>query len=456
MPAPHSRSERSELARRYAAVRGQTEALCAPLEIEDYVVQSMPDASPAKWHLAHTSWFFETLVLKPGLEGYETLDPSYAYLFNSYYNSLGEQFTRADRGLVSRPTVAQVQAYRRHVDQAMARFLEQASDDAVAEAEPVIEVGLHHEQQHQELLLTDVKHLFSRNPLAPVYRAASDATAPDGASAAEVAPLRWHRYTEGLYSIGHEGADEAFAYDNEGPRHRVFLEEFELASRLVTCGEWLDFMADGGYERAELWLSDGWATVQAEGWRAPLYWVADDASDDAEGWRCFTLAGMQQVRLSEPVCHVSFYEADAFARWVSLRTTGVRLPRESEWEVAACAAGAEAMTHDVALGTFVDDAAYRPRPLDPRASGDRPAQLFGDVWEWTASPYVAYPGYSPPPGALGEYNAKFMSNQLVLRGGSCATPRSHIRATYRNFFPAPVRWQMTGLRLARDAHTGDR
>lgn len=461
------------LAARYRAVRAQTEALCAPLEIEDYVVQSMPDASPAKWHLAHTTWFFETLALQPSLDGYEPLDECYAFLFNSYYNSLGEQFTRADRGLVSRPTVAQVRAYRQHVDRAMNALFEGA-DEATSTgrstgAASVIEVGLHHEQQHQELLLTDLKHMFSRNPLAPVYRGESAAIErPQD----EPAPLRWFAHPEGIYEIGHEGptagnrsaergetsaAGPAFAYDNEGPRHRVYLQGFELASRLVTCGEWLEFMADGGYERPELWLSEGWATVEEHGWRAPLYWLQradeDDCRDVApDGWSCFTLSGIRPVRRREPVCHVSFFEADAFARWASLRIPGARLPREAEWEVAAAACDQDAAIAD---GNFVDDGHFHPRPLAGEPPADRPAQLFGDVWEWTSSPYTSYPGYTPPEGALGEYNAKFMSNQIILRGGSCATPRSHIRSTYRNFFPAHVRWQMMGVRLARDLAARD-
>ncbi len=415
------------LSERYLEVRSRSEALCEPLEVEDYVVQSMPDASPIKWHLAHTSWFFETFVLEPHLAGYEPLDPSYAYLFNSYYNSLGAQYSRPDRGLITRPTVSDVRRYRRYVDVHVDRLLETAAEEKLAAVGPLVEVGLHHEQQHQELMLTDLKHLLAQNPLSPVYRARHEADAP--------APpqVRWHAFEGGLRRIGHGG--ESFAFDNEGPRHRVFLEPFELASRLVTCGEMLDFLADGGYRRPELWLSDGWATVQEEGWTAPLYWREQDG-----GWKTFTLAELRRVDPAEPACHLSYYEADAYARWAD-----ARLPAEAEWETAACAAAED----EGIRGNFADDGRFHPAPR--AGPGDGLAQLFGDVWEWTASPYVPYPGYRPPAGALGEYNAKFMSNQMVLRGGSCATSRSHVRVTYRNFFQPEKRWQASGLRLARDA-----
>lgn len=415
------------LVERYLEVRAFSETLCEPLEIEDYVVQSMPDASPIKWHLSHTTWFFETFILSPHLPGYEPLDPAYAYLFNSYYNSLGDQYSRPDRGLVTRPTVREVGRYRRHVDDRMRRLLKSAGEEVLAEIEPLIEVGLNHEQQHQELMLTDLKHLLSRNPLLPVYRAAR-------ATVASPPPVRWHAYDGGLCWIGHRG--EGFAFDNEGSRHRVFLEPFELASRLVTCGEYLDFIADRGYRRPELWLFNGWSTVQEAGWQAPLYWRRED-----EGWRQFTLAGLCDVHPAEPVCHLSFYEADAYARWA-----GARLPTEAEWEVAARRVAAD---HGLG-GNFVEAGSFHPAPWveDP---GEHPAQLFGDVWEWTASAYTSYPGFQPPPGALGEYNAKFMSGRMVLRGGSCATSQSHIRATYRNFFQPEKRWQFSGLRLARDS-----
>jgi ergothioneine biosynthesis protein EgtB len=406
---------------RYLRVRRATERLCDPLSAEDCVVQSMPDASPAKWHLAHTSWFFETFILEPGLPAYGAFDPAYRFLFNSYYNAVGAQYTRADRGLLTRPSLAEVRAYRRHVDEHMRRFLEDAGRAEAATA--VFELGLNHEQQHQELILTDVKHLLATNPLRPAYAEVSEALPVDPG------PLGWHRYDEGVVWIGHEGA--GFAFDNETPRHRQFVGSFELASRLVTNGEYLEFVEDGGYRRPDLWLSDGWATVRASGWDAPLYWERRDGA-----WSVATLGGLRELRSDEPVCHVSFFEADAFARWA-----GARLPDEAEWETAACDAPVE--------GNFVDSGLLHPAPCPD--TPDRPAQLFGDVWEWTRSAYSPYPGFAPAAGALGEYNGKFMCNQLVLRGGSCATPASHARATYRNFFPPAARWQFSGVRLARDA-----
>ena len=409
-----------DLAARYRAVRAATERLAAPLSPEDCTPQSMPDASPVKWHLAHTSWFFETFVLEAAAPGYRPLEPAYRVLFNSYYHAVGEQHFRPERGLVTRPGLAEVLAYRRHVDGHCLALLEGGRLAPAAQA--VLELGLHHEQQHQELILTDVKHLLSKNPLRPAY--ASRAPAPAGAAA----PLAWAPYPAGLREIGHAGA--GFAFDNEGPRHRVFVHAFALASRAVTNGEYLAFMQDRGYERPELWLSDGWATVEREGWRAPLYWTEQDGA-----WHHFTLAGLLPVAPAEPVAHVSAYEADAYARWA-----GARLPTEAEWEVVA--AGMPV------AGNFVESGRLHPAAAPP---GPSPAQLFGDVWEWTSSAYAAYPGYRPPPGALGEYNGKFMANQLVLRGGSCATPASHIRASYRNFFHPDARWQWSGIRLARDA-----
>ncbi len=420
---------------RYRAVRSWTDTLCEPLVTEDYVVQSMPDASPAKWHLAHTTWFFETLLLTPHLAGYRSPDPQFNYLFNSYYNSIGKQYSRPERGVISRPTVAEVEDYRRHVDEHMAELL---SGDLPDDLLTVVEVGLNHEQQHQELLLTDLKHMFSKNPLYPVYRP------PLPVTAEPVPALAWHEYSAELRRIGHDGRD-GFAYDNEGPRHRVFVEAFRIASRLATCGEYLEFMNDGGYQRPELWLSDGWNTVQAEGWRAPFYW---QAAEDGT-WQQITLGGLRQVQPEEPVCHVSLYEADAYARWA-----GARLPTEAEWEVAADdVLGTTAAIGDNAPdANLAEDGAYHPRPL---SSAARHGQFLGDVWEWTASAYSPYPGYAPPPGALGEYNAKFMSSQVILRGGSCATPRSHIRTTYRNFFPPATRWQFSGIRLAQDGLAQD-
>ena len=408
-----------DLADAYREVRAASEALCAPLSPEDCAVQSMPDASPAKWHLAHTTWFFETLVLE-GLPGYAPFHPAFRVLFNSYYQSVGAQHPRPERGVLSRPSLDEVRAYRRHVDAGMLRALDAG---APASALDTTLLGLHHEQQHQELILTDLKHAFSRNPLRPAYRERA------GGPAGPAPPLRWHAFAAGLREIGHAGP--GFAFDNERPRHRVFVETFELASRPVTNGEYLAFVRDGGYARPELWLSDGFAAVAARGWKGPLYWE----ERDGEQWT-FTLGGMAPLRGDEPVCHVSHYEADAYARWA-----GARLPTEAEWEVAAEGAAVD--------GGFVETG--RLHPARSPAAGDRPAALFGDVWEWTSSAYGPYPGFRPLAGSLGEYNGKFMSNQLVLRGGSCATPRRHIRRSYRNFFPADARWQFSGIRLARDA-----
>jgi ergothioneine biosynthesis protein EgtB len=413
------------LATRYHEVRRFTEALCAPLAVEDYILQSMPDASPTKWHLAHTSWFFETFLLSPKLPGYQPFHPRFSYLFNSYYNAVGERHARPHRGLLSRPTVEEIYHYRAHVDRAMGDLL--AGPDAGREPAlaPLIELGLNHEQQHQELILTDIKHALSCNPLRPAYQ--------EGRSQRRVTspPIGWKAYDEGLYAIGHDGG--GFAFDNETPRHQVFLQPFQLATRLVTNGEYLAFMEDGGYAQPELWLSDGWNTVSAHGWQAPLYWEQQEGR-----WWVFALAGMREVDPAEPVCHVSLYEADAYARWA-----GARLPGEAEWEVAAAAAPIE--------GNFAESGPLHPVPAGPNAAPAALQQLFGDVWEWTGSAYSPYPGFRPLEGALGEYNAKFMCNQMVLRGGSCATPQSHIRPTYRNFFPPDARWQFTGIRLARDA-----
>ena len=419
------------LAEQYGAVRAFTEALCAPLATEDYVVQSMTDVSPTKWHLAHTTWFWETFVLRAFLDDYALFDARYPYLFNSYYVQAGARHLRDQRGYLSRPTVAEVFAFRKHVDEHMLRLLERREDDErLAE---VVRIGLNHEQQHQELLLTDIKHVFSVNPLRPAYRERVPAPAPDPG------PLRWIAFEEGLHEIGYDPErDGPFAFDNETPRHRAFVEAFALADRLVTCGEFIAFIEDGGYEQAPLWLSEGFATVEAQGWTAPFYWEKRDGA-----WWHFTLGGMRPVDPHEPLTHVSYFEADAYARWA-----GARLPTEFEWEVAA---------RDYPLdGHFAEDGVLHPTAPEPVASGDgapaapRLRQLFGDAWEWTRSQYSPYPGYRPLPGALGEYNGKFMANQFVLRGGSCATSRTHIRRTYRNFFPATATWQFTGIRLAKD------
>jgi ergothioneine biosynthesis protein EgtB len=409
---------------RYRAVRRATEALCEPLEVEDFVIQSMPDASPAKWHLAHTSWFFETFVLAAHVPGYRPFHPQFAVLFNSYYNAVGPRWPRPVRGLLSRPTVAEVFRYRAHVNERMAALFE--SPDLMRRAAGVVTLGLHHEQQHQELLLTDLKHALAANPLRPAYRAV---TPPAGSAP----PLVWRPFPAGVVSVGHDGG--AFAFDNESPRHRAFLEGFELASRLATNGEFLAFMDDGGYERPELWLSDGWAARQSHDWGAPLYWERDGG-----GWVALTLGGPRPVDPNAPVCHVSYYEADAFARWA-----GARLPTEAEWE--ASAAGLPVAGHFAEGGLC--------HPAAPAADDDRGPlwKLYGDVWQWTASAYAGYPGYAAASGALGEYNGKFMCNQMVLRGASCATPRDHARTTYRNFFPPEARWQFTGLRLARATET---
>jgi ergothioneine biosynthesis protein EgtB len=409
-----------DLAVRFEAVRMATEALAEGLSAEDCALQSMPDASPVKWHLGHTTWFFETFLLEPNEPGFEPFDASFRILFNSYYNAVGPKHPRPERGMLSRPPLERVLAYRTEVNARTLRFLRTERSRELA---ALIELGLNHEQQHQELILTDFKHLLSRNPLLPAYRARSASSH----STAPVAPLEWMAFPEGLRRIGHEG--EGFAFDNEGPRHRVFLEAFELASRPVTNGEFMAFMEDGGYRRPELWLSDGWTTVCEQGWEAPLYWQRDK-----ESWHAFTLAGLLAVDSAEPVTHVSYFEADAYARWAN-----ARLPTEAEWEVAAASLPV--------VGNFAGSGRFQPSPASPYTPF---SQMFGDVWEWTQSPYVPYPRFRPAGGAVGEYNGKFMCNQYVLRGGSCATPAGHVRATYRNFFPAPARWQFSGLRLARD------
>ncbi|WP_022949263.1 ergothioneine biosynthesis protein EgtB [Methylohalobius crimeensis] len=408
---------------RYREVRRLSEELCQPLATEDYIIQTMADVSPPKWHLAHCSWFFERFLLRPHLQDYRCFHPRYDYLFNSYYESVGRFWPRPRRGLLSRPTVDEITAYRKHVDEGMERLFAGCATVAWSEAAPLIELGLNHEQQHQELLLTDIKHIFAVNPLRPVYREMAE---PHPAGL-ETIPLKWHEFEGGLHSIGDSG--EGFAYDNEGPRHRVHLEDFRLASRLVTNGEYLAFMEAGGYREPRYWLSEGWAKVREEGWEAPLYWE----KRDGEWWQ-MTLSGMRPVAAEEAVCHLSYFEADAYARWA-----GRRLPTEAEWEVAAARQPID--------GNFLESRALHPRPA-PSTAENRPLQLFGDVWEWTASTYAPYPGYRPPAGPIGEYNGKFMCSQMVLRGGSCVSSRTHLRASYRNFFYPKDRWQFSGLRLA--------
>jgi len=428
--APAARLER--LRADFHRVRTFTKHLAEPLEIEDYVVQTMEDVSPTKWHLAHTSWFFEVFVLQKYKTDYRLHHPDYPFLFNSYYVQAGERHCRDRRGYITRPTVAEVYDYRHYVDEQMETLLDRVSgsmcDDLVTDLADVIEIGINHEQQHQELILTDIKHVFSVNPLRPVYsEVASENTASD------IPPLGWAHFDEGIYEIGH--AENAFCYDNETPRHRHFLEEFLLANRLVTNGEYLDFMSDGGYARPELWLSEGWATAEENEWREPFYWELRDGR-----WWMYTLAGMREVVPHEPVCHLSYFEADAFARW-----SDARLPTEQEWEIAA-------RTQPI-QGEFAESGRFHPlsaRIDRERTSEGEVQQMYGDVWEWTRSQYSPYPGYKPLPGALGEYNGKFMCNQFVLRGGSCATSGTHIRPTYRNFFPPAATWQFTGARLARD------
>jgi ergothioneine biosynthesis protein EgtB len=421
---PRTSGAPDTLASSFEEVRSLTERLCAPLAVEDYGVQSMPDASPAKWHLAHTTWFFETFVLAHADPAYRSFHPQFGYLFNSYYNAVGTFWPRSQRGLLSRPTVAEVFRYRGHVEASLRDLLRDEGPRWTPEVRARIVLGLNHEQQHQELLLTDLKHAFACNPLRPAYR--ERPIAPPSSPT----ELHWRRYPGGVRWIGHDGPD--FAYDNETPRHRTFVPSFQLASRLVTSGEYRAFVEDGGYQCPEFWLSDGWATRRAEDWQAPLYWDKRDGS-----WSSMTLGGLHPVRDADPVCHVSYYEADAYARWA-----GARLPTEAEWETAACGCPLE--------GTFLDPEHLHPRPASASA-GEGLTQMFGEVWQWTASPYVAYPGYRPLEGALGEYNGKFMCNQMVLRGGSCVTPRSHFRRSYRNFFAPHARWQFTGIRLAKDS-----
>jgi len=414
-------SDRQSIITRFFEVRANTERLAAPLSAEDWMLQSMPDASPVKWNLAHTSWFFENFILGVHGENYQCFHERYGYLFNSYYNQVGKMHPRPARGLLSRPSAQDILDYRRHVNEAMQAFVETAPDAVIDEIAPLMATGLAHEEQHQELLLTDLKHAMFQNPLAP-------AVYPCEKPHALCAPAqRWVQMQGGLCEIGVNG--EEFAFDNEGPRHKVYLHPFELSNRPVTNGDYIAFIEDGGYREPAHWLSDAWERLQREDWRAPLYWRKSD-----EGWREYTLFGERPIDPHAPVCHVSYFEAVAYAVWAN-----ARLPTEYEWEAAASLFPVE--------GRFLEDAA--PRPPAPATGGLRAMQLFGDVWEWTASPYIAFPGYASPQGAIGEYNGKFMSGQMVLKGGSCATPAGHMRASYRNFFPPQARWQFSGFRLAR-------
>jgi ergothioneine biosynthesis protein EgtB len=431
----------SSLLARFRSVRAATMQFCQPLTPEDMMVQSSPEASPVKWHIAHTTWFFETFVLAEFVAGYTAFHPDFKWLFNSYYKALGEMPEKKLRASFSRPPLNQILAYRAHVDAAIARLLEQTPEDEVLRR---VSLGLEHEYQHLELAATDIKHAFFTNPLHPAYL---ESSTDEAAEPTIAPPVEWLSFTPG--TAAHPGVVEVgvtpapssvdgFAFDNETPRHAVYLAPFRLASRAVTCAEYLAFIEENGYERPELWLSEGWDTMREQGWQAPLYWRRDPAT--RSGWSVFTMHGWQSLdELSEtPVCHLSFFEADAFARW-----SGHRLPTEFEWEFVAA--------EQPVQGNLFEAQRYHPRAA---AMNSELQQVFGDVWEWTQSPYTGYPGYKPLPGALGEYNGKFMSSQMVLRGGSCVTPQTHIRATYRNFFPPATRWQFSGLRLARDGAQG--
>lgn len=425
-PLQTSSKKKKNLKEDYKNVRAFTEKLTDTLQTEDFVIQAMENASPAKWHLAHTTWFFEVFVLKNALEGFESMHPQYDYIFNSYYVQTSDPHCRDKRGNLSRPTVKQVFSYRKYVDDHILDWMDRASEKEFEKWSPVIEVGIHHEQQHQELLLTDLKYMFAQNPLYPIYRETSRPRIE------KLPAIQWMSHKEGVREIGHRGGQ--FGYDNEFPEHKSYVHSFALADRLVTNGEFLKFIEDGGYENPKWWLDEGFAAVENnEEWRWPLYWVKRE-----NDWYHFTLSGLERLDMYEPVTHVSYFEADAYARWA-----GCRLPTEQEWEVAA---------KDLLLeGNFVESEYYHPASLQTDQHEDsRLKQMFGDVWQWTQSSYSPYPGYKPFPGALGEYNGKFMVNQYVLRGGSCATSETHIRKTYRNFFHTNARWQFTGIRLAKD------
>ncbi|HWU23915.1 MAG TPA: ergothioneine biosynthesis protein EgtB [Nocardioides sp.] len=431
LPAPSATADPQALRARFDEVRAHTEQLALPLSPEDQTVQSMPDVSPTKWHRAHVTWFFETFVLADHEPDFAPFQDKYWFLFNSYYEGVGPRYSRPERGLISRPGAHDVGIYRSNVDDRMRDLLTRLDDAALARIASTIELGFHHEQQHQELLLMDIKHVLSRNPLQPVYagRPATPST-PD--------TLGWVDVEGGLVEIGHEGG--GFCFDNELPRHQEWLNPYRLADRLITNGEWLEFMADGGYRRHELWLSDGWARINAEGWDAPFYWTEVDGV-----WFEHTLHGTFPVDPGAPATHISFYEADAYATWA-----GKRLPSEAEWEHAAVSTGST--TDDGVVGNLANTSTFHPEAAGPATGGLR--QLFGDCWEWTSSAYHPYPGFHPAEGAIGEYNGKFMSNQMVLRGGCALTPAGHARASYRNFFPHGARWAMSGVRLADGSEKG--
>ncbi|MBN8207686.1 ergothioneine biosynthesis protein EgtB [Bacillus sp. NTK071] len=415
---------RNQLLHSYETIRMMTNKLVEPLETEDYTIQSIPDVSPPKWHMAHTTWFFETFILKEYCESYRSFHEEFDYLFNSYYESVGSFFPRHSRGLLSRPSIEKVRSYRKDIDEEVIRLIIEADEKKLVDISGLIEIGLNHEQQHQELLMTDIKYNFSINPLKPVYRELEMNS--DG----KASPLEWVSFEGGLVETG-INEEDGFSFDNERPVHKVWLEPFELATRTVTNGEYLAFIEDGGYQRAEFWLSDGWSTVKNQNWEAPLHWEKKDGE-----WYNFTLHGLVPVNREEPVTHISYYEAEAYASWV-----GKRLPTEAEWEVA--------VRDQPITGNFVEDGVYHPVASVKNDEGQL-QKAYGDVWEWTKSPYMPYPGNKPLDGALGEYNAKFMSSQMILRGGSCVTSQSHIRPTYRNFFAPDKRWQFTGIRLAGD------
>ncbi len=415
---------REQLLDSYMTVRGESLSICAPLETEDYCIQTMPDVSPPKWHLAHTTWFFETFLLARFIKNYQVFHPAYDHLFNSYYLTHGQPFLRPQRGFLSRPTVREILTYREAVDAAMQKLLLSLDAQHYRECEFLLMLGLNHEQQHQELIYTDIKHIFSHNPLKPAYLEARPSTVKN---TTVQSPMRMQSFAGGLIEVGYNG--EGFAYDNEGPRHKVWLEDFALATRLLSNGEYLEFINDDGYRRPEFWLSEGWAAKQQQGWSAPLYWERRD-----DHWWQFGFHGMQPLDPSAPVCHVSLFEADACARWA-----GKRLATEFEWEHVA--------SQHAVTGNLREQQALQTRAA---STDEEMTQLYGDVWEWTSSAYSAYPGYQPAAGSIGEYNGKFMSSQMVLRGGSFATPKNHIRSTYRNFFYPADRWQFSGIRFAED------